>query len=304
MLLDWIGIRRMDDALLECLRESGVQLQIYHPLSWYHIARLNNRTHRKLLVIDGRLGFTGGVGIAPPWTGNAHDKDHWRDTHFRVRGPVVAQMQAVFLDNWIKAKGEVLHGDAYFPRLDTAGDMDAQMFGSSPSGGSDSMHLLVMLAITAARKRIDIQNSYFVPDQLTLRALLEARERGVRIRLMVPGPHIDVSAVRYASHASWNQLLQAGVEIFEYLPTMLHCKTMIVDDCWVSVGSANFDTRSFRLNDEANLNVFSEPLAARLTALFEADLAHTRRFVLRRWRRRGTVLRAREWVTSHFRSQL
>jgi cardiolipin synthase len=304
ILLDWVGSRRMDSQMLERMSAAGVQIRIFHPLSWYHLARMNNRTHRKLLVIDGRTGFTGGVGIANQWTGNAQDPQHWRDTHFKVSGPVVAQMQAVFVDNWIRTTGEILHGDNYFPEIKPAGKMDAQMFGSSQSSGSDSMHLLVLLAITAARKTIDIANSYFVPDRLLRRALLGARKRGVKVRIVLPGPHMDSPLVRYASRAAWDKLMSAGVELYEFMPTMFHCKVMIVDGQWVSVGSANFDMRSFRLNHEANLNVFSEPLAGELTAQFAADLAQSRKFVRRLWRKRSWAKRVMEWLASRVDSQL
>jgi cardiolipin synthase A/B len=304
ILLDWAGSRRMDSKMLERMGAAGVQIRIFHPLSWYHLARMNNRTHRKLLVVDGRIGFTGGVGIAEQWTGNAQDPLHWRDTHFRVAGPVVAQMQAVFLDNWIKTTGDILHGEHYFPEIEPVGNMDAQMFGSSQSSGSDSMHLLVLLAITAARKTIDIGNSYFIPDRLLQRALLDARKRGVKIRILLPGPHMDSPMVRYASRAAWDELMSAGIELYEFMPTMYHCKVMIVDGQWVSVGSANFDMRSFRLNYEANLNVFSEPLAKELTILFAADVERSRKFVRRLWRRRSIAKRAMEWIAARMNSQL
>jgi cardiolipin synthase len=304
ILLDWAGSRRMGSRMLEHMRAAGVQIRIFHPLSWYHLARMNNRTHRKLLVIDGHTGFTGGAGIADQWTGDAGDPQHWRDTHFKVIGPVVAQMQAVFLDNWIKTTGEVLHGDNYFPQIEPTGKMDAQMFGSSQSSGSDSMHLLVLLAITAARKTIDIGNSYFVPDRLLKKALLDACKRGVKVRIVLPGPHMDSPLVRYASRAAWDELMSGGVELHEFMPTMFHCKVMIVDGQWVSVGSANFDMRSFRLNYEANLNVFSELLAQELTAAFAADIGRSRKFVRKLWRKRSFVRRAAEWLASRLDSQL
>lgn len=304
VLLDWVGSRRMNPDMLAQLQAAGVEVRMYHPLAWYHLGRLNNRTHRKLLVVDGRTGFTGGAGIADLWLGNAESADQWRDTHFLVQGPVVAQMQAVFLDNWIKATGEILHGENYFPALQRAGEMDAQMFGSSPAGGSDSMHLLVLLAITAARHRIDITNPYFVPDDLTIQALLKARARGVSVRILMPGRHNDALLVRLASRARWGQLLQAGIEIHEFQPTMIHSKTMMIDDSWLSVGSANFDNRSFRLNDEANLNVFSRPLAEQQTKIFEADLLRSRRLAPRRWRRRAMQHRVFEWLADRLRSQL
>jgi cardiolipin synthase len=265
---------------------------------------MNNRTHRKVLVVDGRTGFTGGVGIANQWSGNAQDPQHWRDTHFVVTGPVVAQMQAVFLDNWIKTTGDVLHGEYYFPEIEATGTMDAQMFGSSQSSGSDSMHLLVLLAITAAQKSIDIGNSYFVPDRLLLRSLVDARKRGVKVRILLPGAHTDAPIVRYASRAAWDRLMSAGVEIYEYLPTMFHCKVMIVDGQWASVGSANFDMRSFRLNYEANLNVFSVDLARELTLAFVADIERSRKFVRRRWRKRSFAKRTLEWLAAKADSQL
>jgi cardiolipin synthase len=304
VLLDWVGSRRMDSRMLARMDAAGVQIRIFHPLSWYHLARMNNRTHRKVLVVDGRVGFTGGVGIAAQWTGDAQDAQHWRDTHFRVVGPVVAQMQAVFLDNWIRTTGEILHGERYFPRIEPDGSMDAQMFGSSQSSGSDSMHLLVLLAITAARQTIDIGNSYFIPDRLLMRALLDARKRGVKIRIVLPGPHMDSPIVKYASRAAWDRLMSGGVEIYEYMPTMFHCKVMIVDRQWVSVGSANFDMRSFRLNYEANLNVFSESLATELSGLFAADVGKSRKFVRRRWRKRSFAKRAIEWLAAKADSQL
>jgi cardiolipin synthase len=168
---------------------------------WSHLGRLNNRTHRKLLVVDGRIGYTGGVGVAPQWTGGAQDPAHWRDTHFEVEGPVVAQMQSVFIDDWIKVTGDVLHGPAYFPALAPAGLATAQMFSSSPSGGSESMQLMILLAVTAASRSIDLSAAYFVPDKLTLQALADAVARGVKLRIVVPGRHIDSDAVRSASPA-------------------------------------------------------------------------------------------------------
>jgi cardiolipin synthase len=265
---------------------------------------MNNRTHRKLLVVDGTVGFTGGAGIAPQWQGHAQDPQHWRDTHFQVRGPVVAQMQAVFLDNWIKATGVVLHGPEYFPPLEAAGDMDAQMFGSSASGGSESMELMFLLAITAARRSIEISSSYFVPDRMTRAALVAAANRGVVVRILVPGRYTDVPLARRASRARWGRLLRAGVAIFEYQPTMIHCKVAVVDGYWTTVGSANFDNRSFRLNDEANLNVFSDALADEQQRQFDLDLEISRRVSLRDWRRRSLWERLQEALIVLLRSQL
>lgn len=237
VLLDWMGSAKIDRAIVQTLLDAGVQVHRYHPVRWYTLGKLNNRTHRKLLVIDGTLGFTGGVGIAPEWTGHAQDPDHWRDTHFRIVGPVVGQLQSVFLDNWIKVAGDVPHGIGFFPPLPDAGTMSAQVFSSSPSGGSDSMQLMYLLAITATSQSIDLSAAYFVPDPLSSKALLAALQRGVRVRIVVPGPHIDSDAARSASRAAWGPLLAAGAIVAEYQPTMYHCKVMIIDAMFTSLTS-------------------------------------------------------------------
>ena len=286
VLLDWVGSQKIDEALLSMMRSAGVQIELYRPLHWYHLARLNNRTHRKLLVIDGRVGFTGGVGIADKWAGHAQDADHWRDSHYRAEGPVVAQMQATFIDNWTKVTGVVLHGNDYFPAIEPVGAARAQTFSSSPEGGSDSMQLMYLLAITSATRSIDLASAYFVPDDLTRNALIDAIKRGVKVRLILPGPIIDTDVVRRASRAGWGLLLAAGAEIHEYQPTMFHVKVLIVDGLLVSVGSTNFDVRSFRLNDEANLNVYDAAFAAAQIAVFERDLAMSQRITFEAWQAR------------------
>ena len=304
LLLDWVGSAKMDDSLTATMTGAGVQIQRYHPPHWSKLGRLNNRTHRKILVVDGRIGFTGGVGIAPEWTGNAQSPAHWRDSHYEVEGPVVAQMQAVFLDNWSKTSGEILNGARYFPILPAAGTGRAQMFSSSPTGGAESMALMYLLAITAATHSIDLSAAYFVPDELSLRTLVDAVKRGVMLRIIVPGEHIDSDAVRYASRAQWGPLLAAGAVIAEYRPTMFHCKVMIVDGLLVSVGSTNFDNRSFRLNDEATLNIIDAQFAREQTAIFEADLANSRRVTHAAWLARPWKERVGEWFASLIGSQL
>jgi cardiolipin synthase A/B len=305
MLLDWLGSRTMDSAMLAAARSAGCDVQIYHPPSWYHLGRLNNRTHRKIMVVDGKIGFTGGVGMGTEWREGLNGLPPWRETHFKAEGPVVAQMQAVFVDNWIKATGRVLHGAEYFPKLSaTAGDMEAQMFGSSPVGGSESMHLMVLLALTAAKTSIDIGNAYFVPDRLTVEALCSAASRGVRVRIVVPGRHTDARIGRWAAQGLYGALLQSGIQIYEYQPTMMHSKVLVIDGLWTSVGSANFDDRSFRLNDEANLNVFSDDLAREQIALIDADILQSRRMVLHKWRHRKFGRRINERLALLLRSQL
>jgi cardiolipin synthase len=304
ILLDWVGSQKMDKQQLQEMEAAGVEIRRYHPLRWYTIDRINNRTHRKLLVVDGRIGFTGGVGIADEWNGHAQDPEHWRDTHYRIEGPAVAQMQAAFLDNWIKTTGKVLQGVEYFPKLESVGEALGQVFTSSPSGGGDSMQLMYLLSITAAEKTIDLSAAYFVPDELTRRALGAALDRGVRIRIIVPGKNIDSEVVRNASRSDWGELLQAGAEIHEYQPTMFHCKTLIVDSQLVSVGSTNFDNRSFRVNDEANLNVYDKVFAERLEDVFEDDLTRTRRITYEMWKKRPWREKLVEKVSSLVSSQL
>ena len=298
VLLDWVGSAKIDKALLDEMESSGVQIKKFHPPHWSHLGRLNNRTHRKLLVVDGKVAFTGGVGIAPEWTGHAQDPKHWRDTHFRVEGPVVGQMQSVFLDNWVKVTGEVLHGPAYFPDLSSPGKGQAQMFSSSPSGGSESMQLMYLLAISGALRSIDLSASYFVPDELTVQALVEAMRRGVKLRIVVPGKYIDSETVRGASRARWGPLLEAGALIAEYQPTMYHCKVMVVDELLVSVGSTNFDNRSFRLNDEATLNIYDTDFARQQRGIFEEDLRMSHPISLAEWVQRPWKEKLAEHVAS------
>jgi cardiolipin synthase len=302
--VDWIGSARMDRALLMRMEEAGVRVKRYRPLRWYNLRRLNYRTHRKLLVLDGRTGFTGGVGIADQWQGHAQDPDHWRETHFRIEGPVVAQFQAAFNDNWIKTTGGLLNGAGYFPALERAGALDAHLFIATPAGGAESMHLMYLLAVAAADRTIDLAASYFVPDELLIQAFVAARQRGVRVRVLLPGPQIDAETVRIASKATWGELLQAGVEIHVYQPTMLHTKLLIIDNEMVSVGSTNFDPRSFRLNDEANLNVYDRAFAQRMTAVFEADLKPSVRYTHEMWKQRPFREKLVEKLLWPIRSQL
>lgn len=302
--LDWLGTVKMEDELVQRVTAAGAKVRRYRPLRWYSIDRINNRTHRKLLIVDGKVAFTGGVGVADQWTGNAQDEDHWRHLHFRMQGPVVLQAQAAFSDNWIKTTGEVLTGDAFFPEQQRHGTSDAQIFVASPAGGSESMHLMYLMAIAAATRSIDLQAAYFVPDDLIIEALIAALERGVQIRITVPGKHIDSGTVRTASKATWGDLLQRGVKIYEYLPTMMHNKLLILDGEMVSVGSTNFDVRSFRLNDEASLNVYDEVFAANMVDVFNADLDNCREYTYEMWQHRSLKQRVLEWVVMPFRSQL
>ena len=304
VLIDGVGSGKIDDDYVRKMEDAGVKVVRYNPPHWFTLGKLNNRTHRKLLVVDGVVGFTGGVGIADQWTGNAQDPAHWRDTHFRIEGPAVAQMQGAFMDNWIEETGAVLHGDAYFPSPKAAGDVRAQMFTSSPGGAADSMQLMYLIAIAAAQKSIVLSAAYFVPDNVEVDTLVGALKRGVSVRIIVPGEHIDSSVVRRASRARWGDLLDAGAEIYEYQPTMFHCKVMVIDELWTSVGSTNFDNRSFAVNDEANLNIYDREFARQQAQVFEDDLGHSRRITREEWRNRPWTEKLWEQLMSLTGSQL
>jgi cardiolipin synthase len=304
VLLDWIGSRSLDNESLDLLRSAGVEVEHYRPLRWYSLSRINSRTHRKILVVDGRVGFIGGVCVADEWTGHAQDPYHWRELHYQVEGPVVAHLQAAFTDNWLKTVPSVLNSEDYFPELAEVSDVSAQVFKSSPREGGDSARLMFLLSLAAARQRILINNSYFVPDDRTSAELIAARQRGVNVEIIVAGPIIDTPLTRRASRSQWGPLLEAGIAIYEYQPTMNHCKVMIVDDRWVSVGSANFDNRSFRLNDEANLNVLDEAFAAEQAEIFEKDKLACRQVTLVEWQHRPWREKAIENLAWLLRSQV
>jgi cardiolipin synthase len=304
LILDGMGSQKLGEPLIGTMREAGVQIAWFRPLRWYTLDRVNHRTHRKLLVVDGRVGFTGGLGIADLYLGHAQDRDHWRDGQFRAEGPVVGQLQAAFLDNWIQTGNPLLHGTDYFPRVDSAGGAWAQAIHTSPGDGTENLRLMYHLAIASASRSILIGNPYFVPNTLAVEMLVEARRRGVRVEIIVPGPITDAGLVRRASRAKWGPLLEAGVRIYEYQPTMYHNKVMVVDDYWVSVGSANLDNRSFRINDEANLNVFDEAFARAQAEVFARDRTRAREVTLAEWRARPVTERIEERVAWVLRRQL
>src|SRR5438067_8968594 len=268
-ILDAQGTQKMGWQNLAWLRGAGVEVVKYHSALWPDPRRYNNRSHRKLLIVDGKIAFIGGAGIADLWNGNAESPKHWRDNHYKITGPVVAQLQASFASSWLKTRGEVLHGADYFPPLAPTGPYLAQAIRSSAH--NENLDLMYLLAIASAQKTLRIENAYFLPDELTRQELIAAAKRGVKVEIIVPGKHIDQRVVRAASKRHWPDLLTAGIKIYEYEPTMVHVKLMIVDDIFVSIGSGNFDNRSVRLNDEANLDVLDRDFAAQLTHLFEND---------------------------------
>jgi cardiolipin synthase A/B len=302
LLVDATGSSKLKRADREELREAGAEVVSYNS---FHLLRpfgLNHRTHRKMMVVDGRIGFAGGVCLSDDWSGNA-EPGHWRDTHFAIEGPVVAQIQGVFMENWLQAQSEVLHGEDYFPKLDSSGSMPAQFFRSGPRDAAEHARLSYLMAIGAARTNIRLAHVYFAPSKVVLEALLEARKRGVEIEVIVPGK-VDNFVVDKASRSRWGQLLKAGVKFYEYQPTLFHCKIMVVDDSWITAGSVNFDERSFRVNDEANLNVWSRELAAKLIQTFEKDKTQCRELSENNFKRRNWCGRAFEQFFGLFRSQL
>jgi cardiolipin synthase len=304
VVLDAVGSAAMSRELIEFMQKNGIAVEWFHPLRWYTLSRLNHRTHRKLLIVDGEVGFTGGVGIADEWLGDADRRDHWRETMVRVEGPVVTQMQFAFMDNWIKSRGELLTGLDYFPRIEPRGDQSVQVMKSSPSEGSSAVKLLYVVSIVSAKKSIYISSAYFVPDRDTTRALEAAVRRGVDVRVIVPGVYTDVPVVRHASRFYYGGMLRRGVRIFEYQPTMMHAKTMVVDGVWSTIGSSNFDDRSFRLNDEVNVNIYDENIASQMEQIFFEDLARSEEITRKRWLKRPWVDRIKERVAGWLKPQL
>lgn len=304
VLLDWAGSIPFDQSLVDIMEEGGVVVHRFRPIRWYTLDRINNRTHRKLLIVDGTVGFTGGVGIGDEWLGDARNPNEYRENHYRITGPSVAGMQAAFAENWLEATGEVLQGDRYYPPQANDGEIVAQLVKSSPRGGSRSMHQMLLMSLASAERNIRIGMAYFVPDDIALAQLIDAARRGVEIDIILPGPHISKQFVRHGSRYFWGDLLSEGIRIHEFQPSMYHAKLFIVDEDWVSIGSANFDERSFRLNDEANLNVHDRDFALQHIAIFEDDLARSRPITLEEWENRPWRHKFLDWLASLMRTQL
>jgi cardiolipin synthase len=302
-IVDSFGAFKFKRADRQRLRSAGVELEIFNPILPWNCWTWNHRTHRKTLVVDGRIGFIGGICIADAWLGDATQPTHWRDTEYMITGPAVAQLQGVFMDNWMRATSEVLHGDKYFPPLEPLGDSLAQFFKSGPRDGAENARLLYLYSIAAARKNVRIAHSYFVPDNLAIDALVAAAQRGVNVEVIAPGI-IDWNIVRRAARSRWRRLLEAGVRIYEYQPARYHCKIMIVDDAWVTCGSINFDDRSFRINGEANINVYDPEFVARQVAIFEADKSNSVEIPRERFKNRPWYIRAVENFWGLFRGLL
>jgi cardiolipin synthase A/B len=294
ILLDAFGSLAMPREYADLLTVSGCHLAWFRPLSQYVFRRYYKRNHRRIVVVDGRIGFTGGAGVSRKWMGNGRTEGHWRDTDVRVEGPVVEYLQAAFAENWLEATGVVLGGEAYFPRpIEPRGQVYAQVARSSPASGSAEMYTTLLLALSGARQSVLVTNPYFVLDARMQEAVLRTVRRGVRVAVLVPAA-IDHNVVRQASRAEFGELLKAGVEIYEYTPALLHAKTMVIDGVWATVGSTNLDNLSFAYNDELNLIVYDRGVAQKLVHAFHEDVAVSRQVTYEAWKDRGVGARLLE----------
>ena len=304
VLIDAVGSLLMPSQYRDWMTEAGCQVASYRPLTPLTIDRINYRNHRRILVVDGRVGVTGGSGTSGKWSGNGKQQGQWRDTDMRMEGPVVNQLQGAFAENWLEATGAALGGPDYFPwPIQAKGAVESQIVRSSPAGGSVEMYTMFLLAMASARRTIYITNPYFVPDEKMIETLLQARRRGVRVVLLLPGA-IDHNLVRQASRSQLGRLLQAGIQIYEYRAALLHSKTMVIDSIWATVGSTNLDRRSFELNEELNLVVYGADIARRLERVFVDDLEQSREVTYEQWKNRGIASRVLEMLSLPIRGQL
>ncbi|MEO8353712.1 MAG: phospholipase D-like domain-containing protein [Chthoniobacteraceae bacterium] len=304
LLLDGMGSGKgLDNEDVESMTAAGCQVVYYHPARSWRVDKLNRRTHRRVLVIDGRVAFTGGVGFSEEWAGNAESPAHWRDLHARIEGPLVAKMQGAFQQHWGSATTEILAGPNFFPRLEPAGDLVGQMT-ASHSYSLAPIPLLQAVAIAAAEKRIWITNPYCMPTDDQIELLTAAVARGVEVKILVPGKHNDQPATKSAGRSRYGELLRGGVRIFEYHPTMIHQKTMVIDGLFSVFGSSNLDARSAAINEELDITVYDAGFAHELETIFQRDLAHAGPYTLEEFEKRSLWERITEWMTSPFRQQL
>jgi cardiolipin synthase len=288
LLLDGVGSGwGLDNSDVRMMTDAGCKFTYYHPVRSWRMDRTNRRSHRRILVVDGKVGFTGGIAFSDRWGGHAQDENHWRDTHVRLEGPVVAQLQAAFQEHWIKTFNEALTGEGQFPSLTTAGDMKAQIVGSR-----------------SFSKRIWITNPYCTPSDEQVDLLVKAVKRNVDVRLLLPGPHNDQPMTESAGRTAYGRLLEGGVKIFEYQPTMIHAKTMVADGLFSMVGSSNLDPRSSEINEELDLVVYDETFGREMEASFEKDLQQSHEYTLEDFKKRSWWERTTEWLMVPFRSQL
>jgi len=286
VVVDSIGSFSLRGRPVTRLREAGCRIEAYQRIRWYALARINNRTHRELLVVDGCTAFVGGAGVADWWAYPRGPKPPWRDTMAKIEGPVVAALQGVAAENWLECCGEILTGREYFPEIEPGGETTAFVIRSSPSDRATASRVSFQLLMEGADEHVHISTPYFLPDRALRRALREIARRGVSVKIIVPGSHTDQRWVRLASRRMWGELLRAGIRIYEYRATMTHMKVLIVDGLWSVLGTTNIDNRSFEHNDEINVALRSTVDAARLQEDYERDLADSEEITLERWRRR------------------
>jgi cardiolipin synthase len=299
-LLDAFGSAKLSDEYLDSLKQAGVEVAKFRPVNWYALEKAYARSHIRVVVIDGRIGYTGGFGMDDKWLGNGQSKEEWRDTNVRFTGPAVNQLQATFATGWAEATGELLVGDVLFPSApdESSEKMKATLLHTAPTIGSTAAERLLALSIAAARHTLYVTNSYFVPDDDFVRLLRQAAGRGVDVRILSPGAMNDVKSTWYAGRAQYEELLEGGVRIFWYQPAMMHAKSFVVDGCWSSIGTMNFDNRSLAFNDESNLLVLDDEFGATVRATFLDDLTRSTEVTLEEFRRRPAKERVYEWVAS------
>ena len=304
VLLDGLGSGwQLNNSDVRLMKQAGCKFAYYHPTHSWRVDRTNRRTHRRILVTDGKLAFTGGAGFADKWSGNAQDKEHWRDAQIRIEGPLVNKMQAAFQEHWVKTFGEALTGAYQFPTLSPAGDIKAQVV-TSRSFSMAPIPLLEAVAFTAAERRIWITNSYCTPTHDQVEQLVKAADRGIDVRLLLPGANNDQPLTKTAGRAAYGKMLEGGVKIFEYEPTMIHEKSMVIDGRFAMLGSSNFDARSSEINEELDVVVYDEAFGTKMEESFKKDLSQSREYTLEEFRNRSWWERATEWIALPFRSQL
>jgi cardiolipin synthase A/B len=296
-LMDFVGSVLASGEILDTMRDAGVNIERWREPSWYQLARFNHRTHRKLLVVDGRAAYTGGVNTADPWMPDL-DEGGYKDYHFRLTGPIVNEIQGAFSENWVSSRGELLTGERYYPEPDTTGTLTMQVTSSHPREGQKRVRKMLLHAIASADESIRIGSAYFFPDAKFIQALVDAAERGISVTILTPGEKIDQNYVRRASHTLWDDLLKAGIRMYEYQPTMYHAKIMIVDDYFVTIGSTNFDNRSFRLNDEANINILDRDFGLKMAGYFGEDLDQSVQITLEDLKNRSLWHKFHGWLVA------
>ena len=283
IVFDAIGSSKLRTSAARRLAANGCRVNFYQPVTWYRLHRLNNRTHRELLVIDGRVAFTGGAGVADWWYKPVRGAPAWRDTMARIEGPIAAALQGTFAENWLECCGEILTGPRHWPQLEATGPAGALLVKSSPSDRATASRVVFQMLVEGAVASVDISTPYFLPDKAFRKALVRAAQRGVQVRVIAPGRLTDQRWVRLASRRMYRELLAGGVRIFEYRPAMTHVKAIMVDEVWAMIGTTNIDNRSFEHNDEVNVAFREHGVAARLRRDFDADLAASDEITLDIW---------------------